>query len=117
MQRITATSSRARSYVSIALLALSLCRTAHGAGSFVPTGSMREYRYQHTATLLPNGRVLVTGGVTDVVTTITCADPNGEPFEIDSYASRTAELFDPATGVWTSAGAMHALRAFNTATL
>ncbi|EPX60686.1 PKD domain protein [Cystobacter fuscus DSM 2262] len=31
-------------------------------GTWSPTGSMATSRYRHTATLLRNGRVLVTGG-------------------------------------------------------
>jgi len=49
------------------------------------TGAMREARSNHTMTVLPDGRVLVTGGIdwtTDEV--------------LDS-----AEIFDPTTGSWT----------------
>lgn len=63
---------------------------------------MSETRFTHTATLLPNGKVLVAGGFNEGLTTN--AQPN----------SRTAELYDPATGTWSSAGTMvvrHALHA------
>jgi hypothetical protein len=51
---------------------------ADSAGRVVPTGNTVELRFDHTATLLPNGKVLVTAGMAR----------NGviEP---------TAELYDP----------------------
>jgi hypothetical protein len=70
--------------------------------TWTPTGSMSETRFTHTATLLPNGKVLVAGGFNEGLTTN--AQPN----------SRTAELYDPATGTWSSGGTMvvrHALHA------
>ncbi|HEV2787494.1 MAG TPA: SBBP repeat-containing protein, partial [Solirubrobacteraceae bacterium] len=70
-----------------------------------PTGSMSEERFTHTATLLPNGKVLVAGGFNVGFTTN--AQPN----------SRTAELYDPATGTWSSAGTMSVRHALHTAIL
>jgi len=68
-------------------------------GTFSPTGSLHDARYYHTATLLPNGKVLITGGFT------------GQ----DSLAS--AELYDPATGVFTRTGNMSVKRGGPVATL
>ncbi len=62
---------------------------------------MTEGRSYHTATLLPNGKVLVTGGY-------------------DSYTVKftaSAELYDPATGAWISAGTMSTARGYHSATL
>src|SRR5271167_2376210 len=36
------------------------------AGSFTPTGSMTTVRQGHTATVLPHGEVLITGGTNNV---------------------------------------------------
>src|SRR6266566_2949385 len=35
-------------------------------GQFAPTGSLQSPRYRHTATLLVNGNVLVTGGANTI---------------------------------------------------
>jgi hypothetical protein len=56
--------------------------------SWTATGSLAIPRKGHQATLLPGGKVLVTGG--DAVPAI--------PYRVDSLAS--AEVYDPATGVW-----------------
>jgi hypothetical protein len=69
------------------------------------TGSMTTARWSHSATLLPNGKVLVAGGFTDPVST-----PN-QP------VTETAELYDPATGTWTPTDSMDVRRALHSVAL
>ncbi len=69
------------------------------AGAFSSTGNMGIARYCHTATLLTNGKVLITGGV------------DGR-----SYFA-TAELFDPVSGSFAPTGSMATARCYHTATL
>jgi len=57
-------------------------------------------RSSFTATLLPSGKVLVTGGWNSVGTVLS-----------------SAEIYDPATNSWTSAGNMAKARSGHTATL
>ncbi|MDH4333952.1 MAG: hypothetical protein OEW24_01625 [Chloroflexota bacterium] len=64
-------------------------------GEWTPTGSMAQPRSEASAVLLPDGRVLVAGGAED--------GPGGS-------GTATAEIYDPATGRWTPAGSMGALR-------
>ncbi|WNG44347.1 PKD domain-containing protein [Archangium minus] len=71
--------------------------TTHG--SWNPTGSMSVRRTTHQATLLSNGKVLVSGG----------------RHETSDLA--TAEVYDPATGTWSPTGSMSTPRALHTATL
>ncbi|MEO8035872.1 MAG: kelch repeat-containing protein, partial [Acidobacteriota bacterium] len=66
--------------------------------SFSTTGSMGIARNFHTATLLPNGKVLIAGG------------DNG-------FATNSAELYDPATGIFTATGSMMTARVYHSATL
>jgi len=66
-----------------------------GAGTFATTtGKMSVTRFSHTATLLGNGKVLVTGG-----------------------HDASAELYDPATGTFAATGSMSVGRNSHTATL
>ncbi len=67
---------------------------------FQPTGSMAAFRELHTATLLDNGKVLITGG----------DDEMGD-------FSATAELFDPSSGTFGPTGSMGNPRLNHTATL
>jgi len=77
-------------------------------GTFTATtGGMTAARASHTATLLNNGRVLVTGG--DVIFFNGVQNPT-----IKSLAS--AEIFDPNTGKFTATGNMTAARESHTAT-
>jgi hypothetical protein len=71
-------------------------------GAFSATGDLFAARQHHTATLLPNGKVLVAGGEGGT--------GGGLPLA-------TAELYDPATGLFSAAGAMTAARTLHTATL
>jgi N-acetylneuraminic acid mutarotase len=75
------------------------------SGTWTATGSLGEGRYQHTATLLPNGKVLVAGGHG-----FTCCTGS-------SGVLATTELYDPASGTWTSSGNLATDRAEHTATL
>jgi Kelch motif protein/galactose oxidase-like protein len=77
-------------------------------GSWSITGSMAFPRSFHTATLLPNGKVLVAGGATP-----------GPAFGgvVQGEATATAELYDPATGSWSSTGSMATARFDQDATL
>jgi len=59
---------------------------------------MNVRRAIHTATLLPNGKVLAAGGRT-------CAAPPPTACDFNNVTA-TAELYDPATGTWTPTGAM-----------
>ena len=70
-------------------------------GAFTSTGSMTAARHMHTATLLPNGKVLIAGG----------AFGNG------GLSQASAELYDLATGTFTATGSMTVPRAQHLATL
>lgn len=72
-------------------------------GTWSPTGNLNTGRYDATGTLLPNGKVLIAGGAT----------VNGNSVTIVN----TAELYDPATGAWSSTGRMNNPRLFHSATL
>ena len=69
---------------------------------FAPTGSMQAMRTLHTATLLANGQMLVTGGQSD-------------------YSGfnwlNSSELFTPASGSFATTGLLQVARTQHTATL
>ena len=69
------------------------------SGTWTATGSLTTARRNHTATLLPNGKVLVAGGYDGV-----------------NYLS-SAELYDPASGTWSATGSLTTARKSHTATL
>jgi hypothetical protein len=70
-------------------------------GTFSATGNMTVSRYVHTATPLPNGKVLIAGG-------------QNPP---DQSSMRSAELYNPATRAFTPTGDMIFPRSFHSATL
>src|SRR6185436_11515562 len=73
-----------------------------GTNTWTTVAPMAIARTAPTATVLQNGKVLVTGGVTNT----------GTPLA-------SAELYNPATNTWSAAGTMTGLvgREFHTATL
>ena len=64
------------------------------------TGSLNTARFDHTATLLPNGMVLVAAGFTGM-----------------STPSAAAELYDPSSRTWTATGSLNTARFDHTTTL
>jgi N-acetylneuraminic acid mutarotase len=65
--------------------------------------SMATPRYGHSATLLPDGKVLVAGGRSQA--------------KSDAPLLTSVELYDPATNTWSAAGSMSTARLGHTATL
>jgi hypothetical protein len=73
-----------------------------GTGRFTATGDLQIARVGHEATLLSDGRVLITGGL-------------GTGSDLPHLAS--AEIYDPVTGRFAATGSMHEQRVDHTATL
>ena len=72
-------------------------------GTVIQAGRMATARSAHTATLLPDGRVLLAGGMVSAAG--------------DETNTETAEIFDPANSTFKATGSMNARRAGHTATL
>ena len=117
------------------------------SGTWTVSGSLNQARDVHTATLLPNGKVLVAGGWTGsaLLTSTELYDPatgrwtatgpmtaarqqytatllpNGKVLVAGGYGGSgglaSAELYDPASGTWTSTGSLNTARQQHTATL
>ncbi len=75
--------------------------------TFTATSDMTTPRHNHTATLLPGGKVLITGGT-----------PNspGQPTWLTARL-RSAELYDPETATFTAVSDMSTARVGHIATL
>lgn len=110
---------------------------------FQLTGSLNLARKWHTATLLQNGKVLITGGTTSTGLTATAElyDPatgvfsftgnmlgprhqhtatllnNGKVLMVGQVFSTSAELYDPATGTFTNTGSLNVSRWSHAASL
>ena len=69
-------------------------------GTWAATGNLITKRIDYTATLLPNGKVLVAGGRKSF-------------FEVLA----TVELYDPTSGTWAATGSLNTPRRGHTATL
>jgi large repetitive protein len=76
--------------------------TGYGGGpdAWVPVGSMTSAREHSTATLLPDGNVLMAGGQAETGNTLA-----------------TAELYNPATRSFAATGSLHAARSYPAAAL
>lgn len=112
-------------------------------GAWSEVSSMNTARASHTATLLPNGQVLVAAGVGSNFTELASAeiyDPvsatwtttnslntarashtatllrNGQVLVAGGFQS-SVEVFDPASGIWTTTNSMNTGRQYHTATL
>lgn len=111
------------------------------------TSSLTASRGYHTATLLPNGHVLIVGGYggSEELACTELYEPNegifvpaanmavgrtnhtatlltnGEVLVVGGQSHgntlASAELYNPATGVWTATGSLHLARSYHTATL
>ena len=124
----------------LSVLTLTPIKTAHTqeAPSWSYTGSLNAARGRHTATLLPDGKVLVVGGYSTLAST-ELYDPStgtwslvenrnhSEPGTTTTLlgngkvlvvgGSLAAELYDPATGEWSLTADASVRRVDHTATL
>jgi galactose oxidase-like protein len=110
-------------------------------GTWSLTGSLQVARFDHTATLLPNGKVLVAGGDDGAgdccqasstgalahKTSLESTAKTGQAASINGrqgpdspcfcpHSVGSAELYSPTTGTWSTTGKMNKPRDFHTAT-
>ena len=83
--------------------AIAICLANANGATWGPAAPMNISRTRHTATVLFNGAVLVTGGLTGAVGSFN--------------TTGSAELYEPAIGTWSSTAALHTSRSRHTATL
>jgi N-acetylneuraminic acid mutarotase len=89
-----------KTFFLAAVMVITLSAFASAAsGTWSSTGNMRSARDGHTATLLPNGKVLIAGGTNNGV------------------ALASAELYSPMAGTWVNTGSMHVGRTLGRALL
>jgi hypothetical protein len=74
-------------------------------GSPGAVSTMGTARWKHTATLLPNGKVLIVGGLSRVANALM-------PVSLSS-----TEIYDPSSNSWSPSGVLAVARASHTATL
>jgi hypothetical protein len=113
------------------------------ASGWASTSNLVSVRTNHVAALLPNGKVLITGGINGSTypTTAQVYDPvagtwsnaasmstgrtnhtatllpNGKVLVTGGSSLASAELYDPAPGTWSTASPMAQIRSGHTATL
>jgi len=98
MKTFTRRFLRSATFASLLFVAPAMLR----AQTFTNTGSMNYQRYGQKATLLNNGTVLIAGGSTTVTT--------------DTWIPE-AEIYNPATGLFSLTGSLNTARDFPTATM
>ena len=86
--------------MTLLLVVVAVAATAQAGGIFMPAGDMTAARSQHRATLLPDGRVLITGG-----------------YGIGNQILSSAEVYDPSTGTFARTADMTVPRRLHTTTL
>jgi galactose oxidase-like protein len=92
--------------IGVTLISSRLTRAQTIEGTWAVTGKLNVSRNGHTATLLPNGKVLAAGGLTNTA--------NGR---IIYTTLNSAELYDPTTGKWSYTGNLMQPRELHAATL
>jgi len=80
-------------------------------GAWTALPAMAVPRMKHTATALPDGRVLIVGGQHYV------RDSTAPQYQTAVKTTASAELYDPMTGTFTPTGSLAAPRYSHTATL
>ena len=127
--------------ISIFLICACPLAVAQTPGTFTATGNMTTARSGHTATLLPDGRVLIAGGdvagsaeLYDPATANVYSDRQHDHRTIRAHgdvapqrqgpdrrgrmaAGQSAELYDPSTGTFSATGTMNYAPVGHTATL
>ena len=73
-------------------------------GTFTATGNMTRARSEHSATLLPDGRVLIAGGRGPLGS----PKSGGCPLPSSCGQLTSAEIYDPSSGAFTVTGDMNA---------
>src|SRR5262249_5248418 len=103
-----------KDHVPIGSIVYSVPVSLNGAELYDPatetwsiTASLNTARNSHTATLLPNGKVLVVAG----------GYWSGTPCPCSFNNLNSAELYDPATGTWSITASLITARNSHTATL
>ena len=77
-------------------------------GTFSPTGNLKVARAGPSSTLLPNGKVLIAGGVFYTGT---------PPYNLVPHYLASAELYDPASGTFSLTGSLNIARSSQSTTV